>query len=140
MGCGNSPTQISFTTTYLGLADSIDSSYAGKAGWMVTVNPSGTGTILAAMPAIPDVTQLLTNNSASTTYATINTVTAISGNVTSLLTSVATLQGQVTTNAAAIAALAAGAYTGPSFYRNGTAVPPSSGSFKKGDYFIANQT
>lgn len=143
MACGQGIDQISFTVPYLGLSDSADSTYAGKAGFMVTVNPSATGTVLAAMPMVPDVSVLVTSVFANSTYATINSLTATNATVSGLSTSVTTLSGTVTTlsttvasNAAAIAILTAS----PHFYRNGTAVPPTTGSFRIGDYFIANQT
>ena len=143
MACGQGIDQISFTVPYLGLSDSADSTYAGKAGFMVTVNPAATGTVLAPMPTIPDVTVLLTSVYASNTFATINSLSATNATVSSLSTNVSALSGTVTSmsttvasNAAAIAVLQAS----PHFYRNGTAIPPTTGSFRIGDYFIANQT
>lgn len=143
MACGQGIDQISFTIPYLGLSDSADSTYAGKAGFMVMVNPSATGTVLAPMPTIPDVTVLVTSVYANSTYATINSITATNATVSSLSTSVTALSGTVSSmsttiasNAAAIAILNAS----PHFYRNGTAIPPTTGSFRIGDYFIANQT
>ena len=143
MACGQGIDQISFTVPYLGLSDSADSTYAGKAGFMVTVNPAATGTVLAPMPIVPDVSVFVTSIYASNTFATINslsatnaTVSSLSTNLTALSTSNTMMATTVASNAAAIAVLQAS----PHFYRNGTAVPPTTGSFRIGDYFIANQT
>lgn len=142
MACGQGIDQITFTASYLGLSDSADSTYIGKAGYMVTVNPTSTGTMLMPMPMIPDVTVLVTSIFASNTYATLNSLSATNANVSSLSTavtnistSVTSMSTQVTNNAAAIAVLQAS----PHFYRNGTAIPPT-GVFRIGDFFIANQT
>ena len=108
--------QIQFTTGYLGLSDSQDSTYATKQGFVVAVNSDGTGTMLIPPAITQDLSIYLKTAVAATTYATQTSLATVIQSVSTLAsapTAVPTLDsvlgnGSATTKSITMGSLSAG--------------------------------